>query len=250
VVHVRSISWWGGNLKDLLRLIYPPRCIACKSEVAQEGLLCAPCRKDTPFIFGLACATCGQPLPGENETTAQCDDCLANPRPWSQARAVMVYSGQARRLILAFKHGDRPELGNAFAPWMAAKVADIVTARTVIIPVPIHALRLLSRKYNQAAVLANGLAKLTGLSVQPDALKRVAATTPLEGIRRQERRDLMKDAINVSPRAADALNCADVLLVADVMTTGATLTACCDALRRSGAKRICVVVLARVALDT
>ena len=239
-----------GFVLDLLRLVYPPRCLACNSEVAQDGMLCGPCRRDTPFISGLACDMCGVPLPGSDDVAVHCDDCQKICRPWERGRAVFGYSGQARRMILAYKHADRPELGWSFAPWLARSLADILTPDTILVPVPIHPLRLIKRKYNQSAILTNVMARQFGLRALPDALRRTRPTPPLEGLNRVQRFDLLDGAIAHNPTAATALNGADVVLIDDVMTTGATLAACADVLAGIGAKRVCVGVLARVALDT
>lgn len=235
---------------DLLRLVYPPRCLACNSEVAQDGMLCASCRKDTPFIEGLACDTCGVPLPGTDDTPQECDDCQKTARPWAQGRSVFLYSGRAKRLVLSFKHADRPDLGRIFGRWLARSVSDISTQNSIVVPVPIHPIRLFQRKYNQSAILANALAQETGLRSLPGTLKRTKHTPPLEGMNRVQRYSLIQGKISVRPAAIQTLRGADVLLIDDVMTTGATLAACADALSGAGAKRVCVGVLARVALDT
>nr|WP_321506682.1 ComF family protein [uncultured Celeribacter sp.] len=233
-------------MQRLGRLIYPIHCLSCDNVVEAHGQLCPQCWGQTPFIVDHPCETCGAALVGEAECGDLCDACLMQPRPWRQGRALMRYDGGARGLVLALKHGDRPDLAPALGAWLAQTVAPIVTPDMRVVPVPLHWRRLMRRRYNQAALLASHVAKAHGLVSVLDGLKRCRATRPLDGVSAQERHDMLKDAIAGHPKRAAQLHGHPVLLVDDVMTSGATLTACTQACHALGATQVSVAVLARV----
>lgn len=161
----------------------------------------------------------------------------------------MSYSGVARRMILGFKHGDRTELSDIFADWMMGALKDVLQQDLVIVPVPIHWSRMVHRRYNQSAVLARSLGNRTGLPVISGALIRTRRTEVLDGKSRPERFDALKGAICVRPQCRDSISGRKILLIDDVMTTGATLAASADALNSAGADQVFVAVMARVAKD-
>ena len=237
-------------MQSVVRAIYPPQCVACETQTEAEHGLCGSCWSQTEFISGLVCDTCGAPQmgadPGER---VQCDDCMRIARPWDQGRAALVYKGIGRRLVLGLKHADRLDLTWPAATWMATRVRDIVTQETVIVPVPLHWTRLFKRKYNQAAVLGQDLGKLLNCSVCVDALERTARTKPLDGHSRQARFDTLRGAIRPHPKYGAQLVGKSVLLVDDVMTSGATLAASTEAARLAGAENVSIVTLARVVKD-
>ena len=106
------------GLQALLHLIYPPQCLTCRARVTTDFGLCGDCWRDTPFISGLVCQHCGVPLPGEeSHTQVFCDDCLTIARPWTAGRAALLYKDNARKLVLALKHGDRLDLVRPAAAW-------------------------------------------------------------------------------------------------------------------------------------
>ncbi len=215
--------------------------------VEEDLSLCGSCWRDTVFIRGLRCRSCGVPLPGEDDgTDLRCDDCMRIARPWSRGAAALLYSGNGRRLVMAFKHGDRTELAKPAAKWMLAAMPDILPS-TLVIPVPLHWRRFLKRRFNQAAVLARHIAREADLPYLPDALLRHRATKPLDGHRREARFKALEGAIKANPKHAVRLDGQRVLLIDDVLTTGATLATCTEVCMAAGADHVDVLTLARVA---
>lgn len=241
-----------GAMQRLLHMIYPPLCVCCGAVLSSDGALCPACWRETPFLTGLVCEGCGAPLPGQAEAgpAPRCDTCLRAPPPWLQGRAALLYRDNGWRMVLALKHGGRTELARAAGPWLARAAAPLMSPDTLIVPVPLHRLRLLRRRFNQAALLAAALGAQGGHAVCPDALRRVRATPSLDGKGRAAREAAVSGAIAVHPRRVRHVRDRPVLLVDDVMTSGATFRAATEALLGAGAGRVRVLSLARVAFDT
>ncbi|MDE4134364.1 ComF family protein [Phaeobacter sp. QD34_3] len=235
------------RFQTAVSLVYPPQCLGCGTLVDQEPGLCGSCWSDTEFTSGTVCEGCGVPLPGECDGfRVECDDCMVHPRPWSQGRSALIYGGKARELVLALKHGDRMDIAAHAAGWMARAALPLLRDNPLVCPVPLHWRRLLKRRYNQSALLAEALANRTGLEYWPDLLRRGRKTPSLDGRSRTERFELLAEAIQLPARHNAQVRGRCVLLVDDVMTSGATLSACTDACLRAGASEVRVVVLARV----
>ncbi|NIZ11847.1 ComF family protein [Phaeobacter sp. HF9A] len=237
------------RIQTAVSLVYPARCLNCGGLVESDFGLCSACWRETSFISGLVCDACGVPLPGEDDgQLVHCDACLQNPRVWAQGRAAFLYDGQGRRLVLALKHGDRTDLAGPASGWMARAATDLLQGDPLLLPVPLHWTRLLRRRYNQSALLAQALAARTGCDCCPDGLLRRKQTPMLEGRSRNERHALLDHAISINPRMRDRFLGRKILLVDDVMTSGATLSACSRACLDAGAEEVGVVVLARVSV--
>ena len=232
------------GMQRALSLIYPDTCLLCEARVEETGGLCGPCWRETPFLTGLVCDACGAALPGSEAGAAYCDDCLAMRRPWEKGCAAMEYGGAGRRIVLALKHADRLDLVPAAAGWMERAGRPVLAPGTLLVPVPAHWSRLLRRRYNQAAELARALAQRTRLEMCPDALIRQVRTVPQEGMSVTERFAHLAGAFAPNPKRDVAGR--DICLIDDVMTSGATLAYCSDALTDAGATRVRVLVLARV----
>ncbi|MFN3937576.1 MAG: double zinc ribbon domain-containing protein [Gemmobacter sp.] len=238
------------GLQALLRVVFPPQCIACDTLVTEDFGLCPECWRDTPFITGLVCDLCGTPLPGEADgSPVQCDDCLRIARPWLRGRAALVYRDTGRKLVLALKHGDRLDIARPAGGWLARAAGPILTPGMIAAPVPLHWTRLLRRRFNQAALLSSGLARAAGLDHIPDLLIRSRRTASQDGRDRDGRFRNLSGAISVAPRHRPRIAGRHILLVDDVMTSGATLAAATEALLAAGAADVSVIVLARVAKD-
>lgn len=237
-------------LQTVIHAIYPPQCLLCDTATASERGLCPSCWRGAQFIGDVICDQCGVLLPGDDFGEAlQCDDCMTIARPWDKGRAALAYSGMGRRLVLALKHGDRSDLAGPAAGWMAARLGGLVAPETVVVPIPLHWQRMIRRRYNQAALLAKALGRHLMREVCLDALYRPAATPALKGKSREARFTALLGAIIVNPKRQRVLAGRPVLLVDDVMTSGATLAAGAEALHAAGAAQVNVVTLARTLKD-
>ncbi|MEL7106328.1 MAG: ComF family protein [Pseudomonadota bacterium] len=231
----------------VLRVVYPDQCASCDALTDAPHGLCGSCWSDTSFLFGKACHLCGAPLPGvDDDDDVPCDDCLATPRPWQRGWAALEYQGRARSLILRLKHSDRTDLARPLANWMADRLRGRLSPDTIVVPVPSHAIRLIQRRYNQSALLARGIAHHLSLQLEVDALLRVRATPKLDGLTAAERFARLDRAIKPHPRRVERIANRPVLVVDDVMTSGATLHAATEALTAAGAGGVSIAVLARV----
>lgn len=238
------------GMQAALHVIYPPQCLTCDALVTTDFGLCGHCWRETPFITGLVCNQCGVPLPGDDLGQPEsCDDCLTIARPWSQGRAALLYKDNARRLVLAFKHGDRLDLARPAAGWMMRAAQPMLVPGMLVAPIPLHWLRLIKRRYNQSALLSAAVAKMAGLDHCPDLLIRTRHTGSQEGRDRDSRFTNMTDALAPHPRRENRIAGRHILLVDDVMTSGATFAAAAEACIAAGAIGVSVLALARVAKD-
>ncbi|MEM9248496.1 MAG: ComF family protein [Pseudomonadota bacterium] len=236
-------------LNTLVEVVYPPHCLSCGGTVEAGGGLCSTCWPDATFLAGTRCDLCSVPLPGEvhaEDGPLICDACLTTPRPWSKGRSALAYSGAGRRMVLSLKHADRTDLPDAAARWMANAARDIFVPDMLVAPVPLHWIRLFRRRYNQAALLSAAVARMTSLEHCPDLLKRLRATPTQEGRGRDARFANMTAAIALNDARRARVQGRSVLLVDDVLTSGATLAACAEVCRAAGASDVRVLTLARV----
>lgn len=238
------------RLQVALQAVYPPQCISCGAGVTSDFGLCGECWRQTAFISGLVCDLCGVPVPGDGaDDAAICDDCLTIARPWTRGRSAILYKDNGRRIVLALKHGDRLDLARPASVWMERVAKPLLRPDTLCVPVPLHWFRLFKRRYNQAAVLSAALAKLTHLENCPDGLIRTRSTGSQEGRSRDARFSGVREAFSVPDRQKERIRHRDILLIDDVMTSGATFGAATEALYHAGAASVSVLSLARVAKD-
>jgi ComF family protein len=240
------------RMQTLLHAVFPPECLCCGARVETDFAICGACWGETPFILGAACDLCGVGLPGQSAGGVPliCEECHGIARPWTKGRAVLHYAGNGRRLVLGLKYGDRAEIARAAGPWMARAGAEILTGNSLIVPVPLHWRRLAERRFNQAALLARALAVASGRDWSPDALIRARNTKTQEGRDREARFRNLDSAIRVNPRRAAQITGRTIVLVDDVMTSGATFSSAAQACHAAGAQQVFVIALARVARDT
>ena len=233
----------------LLDLLLPPHCLACRGPADGPGRLCPTCWAEVDFIAPPVCVRCGLPLDYDLGAEALCGACAADPPAFDRARAVMRYGDVARRLVVGFKHADRTHLAPALGRWLARAGAALIETADILVPVPLHRRRLIGRGFNQSALLAQCLARHTGLAVATDALRRRRATPSQAGLTRAQRRNNVAGAFEGPPHRRPLIEGRRVLLIDDVLTTGATVDTCAATLRRAGADQVDVLTLARVVLS-
>jgi ComF family protein len=234
------------GLAHVLDAVLPPRCLKCGEVVAAAGALCPTCWQQLSFLSPPCCACCGQPFDFDLGSDALCGACTLNPPAFDRARAVLRYDEASRDLVLAFKHADRTSLAPTFGAWLGRAGRELLAESDLIVPVPLHWSRLFTRRYNQAALLAQELGKLSGKPVIPDLLIRRRATQKQGHLGRLARQRNVAGAFALHPRRLESLVGRRILLVDDVVTTGATVTNCAKVLRKGGADAVNVLAVARV----
>jgi ComF family protein len=231
-----------------LDLVFPPCCLACRKATAGHGALCPACWGRINFIDRPYCERLGTPFPYDLGIEGlHSPEAIANPPAYGRARAVARFEeGPARTLVHRLKYSDRMELAKPLGLWMARAGHEILAEADLLVPVPLHRRRLIWRRFNQANALAASVARACGKKVDPFALVRVKPTTPQVGLSRAQRATNVQGAFSVPQEARLAVEGRAIVLVDDVMTTGATLNAAARALLRAGARRVDVLVFARV----
>ncbi|MDP2698387.1 ComF family protein [Thalassospira sp.] len=244
-----GILWQAG-----LRAILPARCSGCGVITDTAHALCSDCWSVLRFISDPHCVCCGYPfeLASDDGTVLPdgllCGNCIRQMPVYDRARSALVYDDHSRDYILHFKHGDRTDMAPVLARWMMQAGRDIWPDAGMILPVPLHTTRLLYRRFNQSGLLAQALSRQTGLPFYPDLLVRKRRTRSLAGLGVASRRKVVSGAFEIRDRVAErvGLDGARVVLIDDVLTTGATVSACGRALKRAGAMQVDVVTVARV----
>jgi len=233
----------GGLALDAL---LPPRCLSCGMLVERQGAICPGCWRELAFLGDPQCAACGFPFEFELGGEAECGACTRQPPAFDRARAVLTYDEISRALVLGLKHGDKTHMAPAFGALMARAGAALTREADALIPVPLHRWRLWRRRYNQSALLALAIARQSGLAVLPDTLVRRKATASLGHMSPSARRRVLRGAFAVPKSRRAEIEGRHLVLVDDVLTTGATAEACARTLKRAGAARVDVLVFTRV----
>lgn len=241
----------GPALRDFARgltdLILPPLAHDSPEATAQAGLT-PDAWSRVVFLEDPVCDGCGAAFEydGGDFASDRCAACLAKPYRFERCRAACVYDEASRGLILRFKHGDQQQFAPLFARWLSRAAAPLIEEADAIAPVPLHPRRLLMRRFNQAAEIARPLARDARRDYLPDALIRARATETQGGRSARGRRLNVKSAFAVTETGARRVRGRRILLIDDVLTTGATAEACAKALLEAGARSVDLAVVARV----
>lgn len=230
----------------LVDLIYPPRCLTCGDAVGEHGGLCQACWSELVIPGEPSCSACQRPFgSAQIASGALCAPCMARPPAHAGISAATLYNDASRKLVLTYKHGCKIALSGLLSRLILARLPAL-EGEWLVVPVPLHRNRLWMRGFNQSALLAREIADARQHRLLVDALKRPRATPPLGGLGRKERARVLAGAIAVNPPRASQLQGAQVLLVDDVMTSGATTDACLAALSKAGAAKVRIACFARV----
>lgn len=240
---------WRSGLKRLVGgvvdLVYPPVCCGCGRMIGGHSAVCAGCWSTLPLIERPYCDILGTPFSFDHGPGALSPEAIADPPVFDRLRSVAIHDGIARDLVHGLKYGDRTDLAPMMAEWMIRASDGAVAAADAIVPVPLHAFRLWRRRYNQAAELARAIAHHSGKPYQPNVLKRTRRTSRQVGLARKAREDNVRGAFAVSEHGHADLKGKSVVLVDDVYTTGATVSAATRALKRAGVGSVTVLTFAR-----
>ena len=234
------------SLAALSDVVMPPVCLACREPLAGHDALCPVCWSGVDFIRPPLCDRLGLPMPFDAGGVMVSAAAVADPPPYGRARAVAAYSGQMRELVHALKFNDRHDVRRLFGRWLVEAGKELLADADVVVPVPLSRWRLLKRKFNQAAILAAEIARLTGLTFEPTALRRTRATPSQVGLTRNQRRENVAGAFSVPQSKRTKIEGRNIILIDDVITTGATIGVCAEVLRRAGARNVDVLALALV----
>lgn len=226
--------------------VLPPRCIISGEEVDQHGTVSPASWASLRFISKPFCSCCGFPFEFSSGEDTLCASCLQTQLHFHKARAALFYDDASRPMILSFKHGDQLHAAQCFRPWLLTAGRELLQDADIIAPVPLHPLRLLKRRYNQAALIANMLSKETSIPYVPDLLRRKRMTQSQGHKNKEQRRKNVRGAFVLNPKHTESIQDKTILIIDDVFTSGATVNECARILKKTGSQQVNVLTLARV----
>ena len=236
-------------MKRIIDFFLPPRCVRCGIETLTAPGLCAVCWEKIHFIDQPLCNTCGMPFEVAEKESIVCLGCLQDKPCFRQLRSVFPYDDISKPLILQFKHGDALHLVPLLVQWLSRTGQALLAQNDLIIPVPLHWMRLWRRGYNQAALLAQGLSKVNNKNYQPNVLIRHRSTASQGNKSSDQRYHNIKGSFQVKLAQIDLIQGKNILLIDDVYASGATIHECVKILKKNGANQVDVLTLARVLIS-
>lgn len=228
-----------------LDIALPTLCVSCREPVSGEGV-CAACWSKLSFIEKPYCERLGIPFVYDPGPGLLSMEAIAAPPAYARARAAVRYDDVARSMIHALKYQDRTDLAPTMGRWMARAGSELLQQADALVPVPLHWKRSWSRRYNQSGELARIIGKAAHVPVLPDTLQRIRPTEQQFGLSKSERARNVQGAFAVPPAKKSAIHGRKIVLIDDVLTSGATADACARALLRAKAASVDVLVFARV----
>jgi ComF family protein len=241
-------SGWRQATRMALDIALPTLCVACREPVDGEGV-CANCWAKLSFIAPPLCPRLGIPFVYDPGPGLLSMEAISDPPAYGRARAAVRYDEVARTLVHALKYQDRTDLAPAMGRWMARAGHELIEQTDALIPVPLHWRRGWSRRYNQSGALARVIERQTGVRLLSEVLRRVRPTLQQIGLSRAQRASNVQGAFRVAAERQSEIQGRRVVLIDDVLTSGATVDACARALLRAKALSVDVLVFARV-VDT
>jgi ComF family protein len=242
----RTLNAMRGAWRFILDLGLPPMCPACRAPLGDQGGLCADCWSRLSFIAPPYCERLGIPFVYDPGPGILSMEAIADPPAYTRARAAVRYDDVARALVHAFKYGDRLDLAPTMGAWMARAGGELLADADGLVPVPLHWRRLWARRFNQSAALARVMAEASGVPMLDDVIRRLRATMQQVGLPRAQRATNVEGAFAVPANKRGDIRGRRLVLVDDVLTSGATADTCARALLRAGAANVDVIVFARV----
>lgn len=231
--------------KQVIDILLPPRCFVSGDFVDEVGTLSPSVWKELHFITKPFCTRCAHIFDYDVEGRDVCMSCTQNPPDFDQARAAIRYDAFSKKLVLKFKYADHTHSAKALGNWMVTAGRDLFEESDLLIPVPLHPLRLFQRRYNQATLLARQISRATHIKLENRILKRAVNTQSQGKKSTKDRQKNVKDAFVIDEKKKTALRDKTVILVDDVLTSGATMNECAKVLKKAGAKKVSVLCLAR-----
>lgn len=233
-------------LRTALDLALPPLCPACREPVEGQAL-CPACWSKLSFITRPYCERLGIPFVYDPGPGILSMEAIADPPAYQRARAAVRFDEISRALVHALKYSDRLDLAPMMGRWLSHAGRELLAEADALVPVPLHWRRLWTRRFNQSAMLAAAISAQSGVPIATGVLKRVKPTAQQVGLSRTERAANVQGAFRVPPEARGAVAGRRLVLVDDVLTSGAKVEGCARALLRAGAANVDVLIFARVA---
>tara|TARA_R110002096_G_scaffold436105_1_gene668022 strand:- start:25374 stop:26192 length:819 start_codon:yes stop_codon:yes gene_type:complete len=247
----KRLRWMHAAGQTVLDLLLPPKCLKCSGRVDQAHSLCPDCWKGLHFITDPKCKCCGYPFEINlgNDYSALgeqlCGACQKIERSFDKAVSALRYDDDSRQMVIGFKHQDKVEYAAYFVKLLSQAGATMLCDVDIIVPVPLHKMRLLSRRYNQSALLSRLFAREHGIVHTAELLERTKNTPPQQG-NLSKRFKNVRGVFKVGPKHKDTIKNKTILLIDDVYTTGSTTENCARCLKKAGAAKVYVLTVFRV----